>query len=301
MRDHFPPGRDLKMQARRVMVNPLCIRVTLLFVGLEVAFVGLRYLLGGTVGYYMTNLSDYANSATGFYQTNEGFSLIFRMDLLQTVVAVPLTYTQIQVFLLVNVVLFVLLAPMRLGAMEQYWFLMRGRAGAVKQMFQWYGDFKRLGKAVAVEFVLGGVVRLVGILALIPSFLLYYRLYTGTVSPDAWTVASSWTEFGALLLLLAAALFTFWLHSVLLPIRYCLAAHPEYSLGETFRRGARSLRGFRTAFFRFRLGFLIWMFLSQMTYFAMDLFVAPYTSLSGMVYLQEAARAREQNPPQIVS
>lgn len=245
MRERLPDGRSCKMQARQYMAAPLCVRVTLLFVGIQIVFVGLRTLLGGTMGYYFTDLSDYANTATGFYQTAEGFSVIFRLDLVQKVLALPLTYAQIRTFILLNAVLFVLLAPMRLGAAEQYWKLLRGKPGAVSQMFHWYGDVKRLLKSVAVEFVLEGVVRLVGIVSLAPSFFLYYLLYTRTTSLDAWTAASTWTEFGALALLLAAGLFTFWLHSVLLPVRYCLAAHPEYTLRETFRRGMRSLRGFR--------------------------------------------------------
>ena len=91
----------------------------------------------------------------------------------------------------------------------------------------------------------------------------------------------------------AAALFTFWLHSVFLPVRYCLCAHPEYSLGQTFRRGLQSAKGVRGAFFRFRLSYILWFAASQLTYGAMDLFVTPYSSLGGMVFLQEAARARQ--------
>ena len=79
----------------------------------------------------------------------------------------------------------------------------------------------------------------------------------------------------------AAALFTFWLHSVFLPVRYCLCAHPEYSLGQTFRRGLQSAKGVRGAFFRFRLSYILWFAASQLTYGAMDLFVTPYSSLGG--------------------
>lgn len=139
-----------------------------------------------------------------------------------------------------------------------------------------------------LTFLVGG-----GVVATIPSLYLFYVFYTNTPSADAYTTLSSLTQMGATLLAVAAALFTFWLHSVFLPVRYCLCAHPEYSLGQTFRRGLQSAKGVRGAFFRFRLSYILWFAASQLTYGAMDLFVTPYSSLGGMVFLQEAARARQ--------
>ena len=109
----------------------------------------------------------------------------------------------------------------------------------------------------------------------------------------AYTTTSSLLQMGATVLAIAALVFTFWLHSVLLPVRYCLCAHPEYSLGQTFRRGLASAKGFRGAFFGFRLSYILWFFGSQLTYGALDIFVTPYSSLGGMIFLQEAARARQ--------
>ena len=123
----------------------------------------------------------------------------------------------------------------------------------------------------------------------------------------AYTTTSSLLQIGATVLAIAALVFTFWLHSIFLPVRYCLCAHPEYSLGQVFRRGLDSAKGFRGAFFGFRLSYILWFLVSQVTYGAMDIFVTPYTSLGGMLFLQEAARARqgeatlqqeEQDPPQ---
>lgn len=55
-------------------------------------------------------LSEYGDTASGIYFNAEGFSILFRMDLTQTVLAIPVTYHQILVFLLVNALFFVLLA-----------------------------------------------------------------------------------------------------------------------------------------------------------------------------------------------
>ena len=294
MKQNLPTRREMKFLAKRLMMHPICMRVTLLLVCVQLAFYGLRVFCGGTLTYGLAKLSEYGDTASGIYFNAEGFSILFRMDLTQTVLAIPVTYHQILVFLLVNALFFVLLAPLRLGAMEQYWGVLRGSTQLrVVRVFQWFRQPKRLGKAVAVEFVLSILVRLAGIVATIPSLYLFYVFYTNTPSADAYTTLSSLTQMGATLLAVAAALFTFWLHSVFLPVRYCLCAHPEYSLGQTFRRGLQSAKGVRGAFFRFRLSYILWFAASQLTYGAMDLFVTPYSSLGGMVFLQEAARARQ--------
>ena len=227
MKQNLPTRREMKFLAKRLMMHPICMRVTLLLVCVQLAFYGLRVFCGGTLTYGLAKLSEYGDTASGIYFNAEGFSILFRMDLTQTVLAIPVTYHQILVFLLVNALFFVLLAPLRLGAMEQYWGVLRGSTQlSVFRVFQWFRQPKRLGKAVAVEFVLSILVRLAGIVATIPSLYLFYVFYTNTPSADAYTTLSSLTQMGATLLAVAAALFTFWLHSAFLPVRYCLCAHP---------------------------------------------------------------------------
>lgn len=289
--------RELKMLAKRLMFHPICMRVTLLLVGLQVAFVGLRYLLGATLTYGVASLAQYGDTVSGIYFNSEGFSILFRMDLTQMVLAIPVTYAQLIRFVVFSVVVLLILAPIRLGVMEQYWSMLRGSGEAgVRPVLRWFRQGGKFGKAVVVELLLGAGVRLAGILATVPSLYLFYLFYT-----------SSLLQIGATVLAIAALVFTFWLHSIFLPVRYCLCAHPEYSLGQVFRRGLDSAKGFRGAFFGFRLSYILWFLVSQVTYGAMDIFVTPYTSLGGMLFLQEAARARqgeatpqqeEQDPPQ---
>ena len=294
------------MLAKRLMFHPICMRVTLLLVGLQVAFVGLRYLLGATLTYGVASLAQYGDTVSGIYFNSEGFSILFRMDLTQMVLAFPVTYALLIRFLLFSVVVLLILAPIRLGVMEQYWSMLRGSGEAgVRPVLRWFRQGGNFGKAVVVELLLGAGVRLAGILATVPS--LFYLFYTTTPSMAAYTTTSSLLQIGATVLAIAALVFTFWLHSIFLPVRYCLCAHPEYSLGQVFRRGLDSAKGFRGAFFGFRLSYILWFLVSQVTYGAMDIFVTPYTSLGGMLFLQEAARARqgeatpqqeEQDPPQ---
>lgn len=73
-------------------------RVTLLLVCVQLAFYGLRVFCGGTLTYGLAKLSEYGDTASGIYFNAEGFSILFRMDLTQTVLAIPVTYHQILVF-----------------------------------------------------------------------------------------------------------------------------------------------------------------------------------------------------------
>lgn len=107
--------RELKMLAKRLMFHPICMRVTLLLVGLQVAFVGLRYLLGATLTYGVASLAQYGDTVSGIYFNSEGFSILFRMDLTQMVLAIPVTYAQLIRFVVFSVVVLLILAPSAWG------------------------------------------------------------------------------------------------------------------------------------------------------------------------------------------
>ena len=275
------------------MTHPMSIRASLLLACATMAFFGLRFLLNGTLTYNLVSLANYGETASGVYVQEEGINVIFRMDLTGLVLALAMTYHQIRTFLLVNGVFFLLLAPLRVGVMEVYWQITRG-SGEIKilSVFQWFLQPGRLFKAWIVEFLLNGFVRVVALAASVPSLYLYYRFYSSTPDAASLTTGHQLMQGAAGCLAIAAFLIAFWIHSLLLPVRYCLAAHPEYALGLTFRRGFQSARGVRGVYFRFRLSYVLWFFLSQMTYGAMDLFVAPYSSLGSMYFLQAAAKAR---------
>lgn len=288
----FPHRRELKFQAKRWIGHPTAMRTTLLVVGLLVASFGVKYLLDANLTYALADLNHYQDTTTGIYFNDNGFSLIFRMDLTQLVIAIPLTYTQIAAFLAVNLVCFLILAPLRVGLMAVYWAILRGEHPAFSDLFPWLTQARRLGKSLVVEFVLQVGVRLVGLVCTLPSFYLYYLFYSNVTSLDQVTTQMSLLQSLAFLLAVAAAIFAFWLHCTFLPVRYCLAAHPEFTLGQTFVRGLRSTKGWRSRFFRFRLSMVPWYFFSQVSYHSIDLYAMPYTSMASMLYIQEIARAK---------
>ena len=292
-----PLRRIVKVRAKRLMITPLCLRVTLLVVAAQLAFFVLRLLLNGNLSMALVSLADYGDTSSGLYLLEEGISVIFRMDLTGMAAAVSATYAQLRVVVLVNTAIFLLLAPLRMGAMEVYWDLTRGKKeGRPLQVFRWFTSGGRLLKAWVVEFCLQVLVWCATFAASIPALYLFYRFYSSTASLASFDFSRRLLLWSADLLALAALFFGVWLHSLLLPVRYCLASHPEYGLGETFRRGFRSARGIRGGLYGFRLSYILWFFLSRLTYGAMDLFVLPYSSLGSMLYLQEAVRGRDREP-----
>lgn len=290
----LPPRREIKQQAKGWMLHPVCLRVTLLLVSVTMGLFGLQMLLDGNMGYLIGSLDKYGGSSTGIYRVEDGFNVIFRMDLAGVVLALPVSYAKLRVFIAMNVLTFLVLAPLRLGVMEQYWNVLVKKEASVYSVFRWFTQPARLVRALVVEFLLQGVVRFLGLIAMCPSLYCYYLFYTTTPTMESLTSGNATLQFAASALAFLAVFFTFWLHCLLLPLRYCLAAHPEYRLRQVFVRGRRSVKGFDKAFFGFRSTYLLWFGASSFTHFALDLFVLPYSSLGSMLYLQALGKAKQQ-------
>ncbi|MBR5534350.1 MAG: DUF975 family protein [Ruminiclostridium sp.] len=274
------------------MMNPLCLRATLMLVCMSVGLFGIRSVTGSNLTMGLVSLADYADTATGIYPNAEGFSIILRMDLTGMVMAIPVAYDQLIRFGIMMVLAYLVLSPLRLGAMEQYWSTLRGDQKQLLTVTQWFRKKNLFGKALVVEGVIQGVVRFIGMACAAPAFYLYYLFYSSVESVDDLTTQMVMLQNGASFLAIFAGLLWLWLHSAMLPIRYCLAAHPEYTLKQVFSRGWASMQGYRMKFFWFRTTLLPWFFFSQLTYNVLDLYVTPYTSLASMVYVQECAKDR---------
>ena len=71
--------------------------------------------MGATLTYGVASLAQYGDTVSGIYFNSEGFSILFRMDLTQMVLAIPVTYAQLIRFVVFSVVVLLILAPIRLG------------------------------------------------------------------------------------------------------------------------------------------------------------------------------------------
>ena len=186
-----------------------------------------------------------------------------------------------------------------MATLEQYWLSFRGETPSVNQMLKWNTKPKLFGKSVIIALILNLGCRLIAILALLPSSVLYIMLYGGTLieaSPEN-ALQMSLLALLAFALLLIGALAAYYLYTMLHPISYCLAAQPDYSLQKVLQRGFESIQGYRSQFFRFRLSFIPWYFLSSLTYGVVDLYMLPYLSFSSFQFLQTAAIHRQDKHP----
>lgn len=283
----LPRHAVLKFEAKKSMGRslPLWIKATFLLVGLEVAFLALRGRIGGLLGVYMLRADRFPDAVSGYFPQEGGFQLVARVDELGAIWAISLTYGDLIRFLLVNLLLFILVAPLKLATMERYWSAFRGEMKKTV-LFRWYTTPKLMGKALVVEGVVDLLCRGVGLLVMAASYGIIILIYQGILPPVMGA-------FG-MLLMVGGLLFAFWLYVRLLPIRYCLAAQPDYTLGMVFEKGRASVRGYERPFFRLMLSMLPWYILSVVIFVAMDLYVLPYATFVALQFLQEVANHRRE-------
>lgn len=289
----FPKNGLLKQSARMTMgkTMPFWMKTIFLLVGIQVLLHFLQGQLGGLLGWYLIPIDKFADAQTGYFAVEKGFEVVFRMDALKLVAAMSLTYAQIVQFLLVNAVILLLLAPVKMGALERFWLSFRGTTQNFPSMFRWYTKPSLLGKSILVSLILDLGCRLLAILLMLPSSFIYVYLYGGAWMGTAMETSNliSLLAFLGMVLLLAGAALAFFCYSTLYPIAYCLAAQPDYSFKKVWRRGLDSIKGEKGRFFRFRLSFLPWLLLSSFSYGVMDLYILPYLSFASFHFLQEAA------------
>lgn len=276
---------------------PFWMKTVLILVGAQVLLSFLRLQFGGMLGWYLIPITTFPDAVTGLTSLENGFELVFRLDALEIVAAISLTFAQIVQFLLVNALILLLLAPLKMGVLERLWSCFRGQTENFPSLLRWYSKPSLLGKSVLVSLILDFGCRLLCLLCMLPSSLLYVYLYGGSWMA-AGTGGSSLVAllgFVGMLLLFGGAALAFFCYSCLYPIAYCLAAQPDYPVGKMLRRGLDSVKGSRVRFFRFRLSFIIWFLLSALSYGVLDLYVLPYLSFSAFHFLQEAAKTRQAN------
>lgn len=283
---NFPPPWVLKAQARQLMGKHRggYIRAAVILVGVEMLCYVARFTFGGMLGYYAMKLSDYPAAQTGLSLSGNGISGILRLDAMDTVLALPLSFRELEIFLLVNLVVFAVLAPMRMAVLEQYWGLYREDPKPISRLFTWYLDARLLVKSIVVEGLLDLIFLVADLLCMIPSLALF--LWAATENADSAAVAAA--SVGSSLLAVLGMAAAYFFYTLLFPARYVLTADPSKPVGQVLREGFQSLKGYRGSFFWFRLSFLLWLILSEVTQGLTDIFVHPYTSLASILFLEEA-------------
>ncbi len=270
---------------------PLWFKATVLLVGVEVVFLLLRGPLGGALGYYLIPLDQFPNAVSGFFSINQGFEVVLTMKSLDLVAAVSLTYAQIGQFVLVNLLILIVVAPLKIAVLERFWLTFRRAEQALPSMLRWYTKPRLLGRSILISLLLDLFCRLACIVFLLPSMGLSLWFLGGDTG-GLGTLGQILSPL-AFLLFFGGLLLAFFLYTTIQPIAYCLAAQPDYSVSMLMRRGLDSTKGFRTRFLNFRLSFLPWYIFSAITCGVLDTYLLPYLSFSSFQFLQEAAKLRQ--------
>lgn len=294
----FPYSSQFKFNGKIVMGKsiPIWIKATILVVGLQLACL---FVEQGVVGGFQSgfvSLASAPEAVTGWSFSPDGFQLIARLDMLGVAAVMAMTYGQALRLAGMTLAVILLLAPLKIGVLEKYWKVHREESLESVEISRWYKNPKLFGKAVLVELILSIGCQVIAVLAILPSLLLYFFVY-GQDMMGAGEQEILWISmlvFVALALLIAGMLFAFFCYTTIQPICYCLAAQPEYSMGQVWRRGLNSIKGYRGKFFCFRLSFLFWYILSNVTYGTLELYILPYISFSSFQFLNAAAEDRRE-------
>lgn len=277
-----PPRSLIKRQARQAIMHWL--RPVMAISGVVLAFqlAGLLYQLnfGGVLSYYIFNTADYT-SATGIWMAENGVTAILRVDSAGILFALPLSFRQMMIFGLVNLLLFLVLTPLMMGTLEQFQTILSDKLPPLSALFRWYSDLRLTGKAIGLGLVLGLIKWTTRLAGLLPGFLalLWATNHGGSLA----YLMLSW------LLMLAGLAAAYWVYTLVLPARYLLALEPDASISGVLSRGSRIFRDRRWDYYLFRLSFVLWYVSMSVSYGFTGLIVLPYAEFSNLLYLRAAS------------
>lgn len=194
-----------------------------------------------------------------------------------SVLVMPVAWRQLMDLVIVHAIVFLLSAPLEFGILNQFRRILEHRPQRLRHLFAWYANPRLTGKSLAVQAVLGLWRLLVSVLCMTPGL---FCMLMGDTLPN-----NDFLLLLAPVLSLLGALLSIYLYSLLLPARYVLAQHPEYSLGQVFSSGLQLLAGRRAEYFKLNLSFLPWQLISVFLWGIPSLFVIPYVELTNYLFL----------------
>lgn len=284
MNNHtFPSRPELKLRARTQMGQTFGACSAL---GFAVAIVGMlavwfQQKAGGAflLYYWETASSDIQSSVS---LSLEGLFAALRLEEAGVGLSVVITPAVLGTFLLVRLVTTAVIAPFRVGCMDNLWHLHRGEARPFRAVFGWYSHARRVGQAIALEVILWLVQTVLQGLLFLPALLVLARS------------GGSLTGFAAAIWLLAIAQAVVWCAMTqLMPARYLLARDSGKGVKAAFAGAWALLRRRHGQYLVFRLSFVLWELLNNATRGMMNLYLYPYQGLANMEWLEACAGTRQ--------
>lgn len=254
-----------------------------IFLALQMAALYFEMNAGGVLGYYLLSAADY-NTTTGIWLAEGGFTAVLRIDAAGVLLALPLSFHQLGLFAIARGIVFVVTVPLLMGTLEHYYAVLKNRVRPLSTVFRWYLDLRLTAKAIGLGLVLELIKWGTRLLGAVPAL----ALIIWTTGRNLETSAASGLTLLAAFLFLAGSIASYWAYTLVLPARYLLVREPDSSFGHVLSAGVRVFRGRRLDFFLFRLSFLLWYVIVNITYGALGLFVQPYFELANLLYLQSA-------------
>lgn len=282
----FPSHTELKLRAKKSMGQAVgaCCALGLAMVAAAYAANWFLQNSGGAFNLYFWDTA--ANDIQNRFSLSEaGLFAALRVEEYGMGLSVAITPSVVLTFLLVRLVATAVFAPLSIGGLDNLWNVQRGEPKRFREVFHWYIDFKKAGKAILLQVILW-VERIVltvvfsipaaAVLSLLPADM-------NTFSAGLW------------LFVLAQAI-VWCIMTQFQPVRYQLARYPELGVGNALRYGKAILTRRHGQYLKFRLSFVIWELLDNFSRGVFRFYLFPYQGLSNMNWLEEAEKQvrREQ-------
>lgn len=281
----FPSHSELKLRAKQIMGQALgaCSALGLIIV---LATYGINWFLknsGGALSlYYWDTISN--DIQTSFQLSEAGLFAALRMEEYGIGLSVVITPSVILTFLLVRLVATAVFAPLHIGSLDNLWTVQHGTPKRFREVFHWYTDLKKAGKAIILQVFLWIEQAVLTVVFSVPALAVLYLL------------PANISSFNAAIWLLVIAQAAVWcIMTQFQPVRYQLARHPEQGVGGALRYGRAVLTRRHGQYLKFRLSFIIWELLNSFSRGIFQFYLFPYQGLASMEWLLETERQVRQD------
>lgn len=276
----FPSRPELKLRAKKSMGQAFG-ACSALGAAIVVVTLLVNWFLQRSGGAFMlyywdTASSDISSSAS---LSADGLFVALRLEEAGVGLSAAITPAVLLTFILVRLAATVVVAPMRVGCLDNLWAVRRGEVRPFRAVFVWYSDLRRAGRAILLELILAAVQMVLQGLFCIPALLVLARSNGGLVGCTA-----------AIWLMILGQAVVWCLMTQLMPVRYLLSRRADMGVGAAFQDAWKLLHGRHGQYLVFRLSFIIWELLNNLTRGMMNLYLYPYQGFSNMEWLLEAEK-----------
>lgn len=273
----FPPHSELKLRAKQIMGQALRACSSLgLFITL--ATYAANWFLQNSGGAFNLYYWDTSNNdiQTSFQLSEAGLFAALRMEEYGVGISVAITTSILLTFLLVRLAATAIFAPLYIGCLDNLWAVHHGTPKRFREVFQWYTDLKKAGKAIVLQVFLWLEQMVLTVVFSLPALAVLYLI-----------PADIFSFYAAIWLFLFAQIAVWCIMTQFQPTRYQLARHPEQGVRSALVYGRAILTRRHGHYLKFRLSFVIWELLNNFSQGILQFYLFPYQGLANMEWLLE--------------